>query len=826
MRLRRLLLWHRTGSTVHASPWLGFLASLLCVPGGLSVAAEDPAADTSTKEEQIEQADIPLRGDEDEQLALEVLARSTRFDPSDQLARRLERLETGVSSLKNSYAAADLIGLVPKGLESLEKHWKFYERHLSLWHEELESRTSVYATDAAELAKRREIWKATVAEADRSSLAPMLRQRATLVIAEIERAEQALALPLETALNFDRRGNKVRHDIGHSLSAVRRGQEIYRLSLLKISMPPLWDPEAAKPGIMSTSARFGIKIEAAFIRDYIRFESSRLLGFLLIWVLLLPPLLVASRHRRNTSEGITLTPDAPVLRRPFSAWLLLGALLGPLVFPEAPTGLQQMALLIGLVPVLRLLPAEVFALLRWLPYVIAALYFLHRTRVAWIDYPLFYRLHLLVTALIAVAMLLSLLLSRKPRPDVAIAPLVRDVVGWAGWFAIAVLGVACVANVFGNVSLAETLTKGALESGYLAMAIFGGLAAVFTLSTFLLTRRVSMQSQLASRYLPTITGALRKVIVFGAFILWIVVTAREFQLYDPTIEWFTWLLTYRVAVGNLAITLGGVLLFGASAWIALLIAKAVRVVLQNDVLSRMTLPAGVATSVSSLTYYMLVFIGILAALAASGFEVSQLTLIIGALGVGIGLGLQNVVANFVSGLILMFERPIRPGDVIDIAGVTGRVHAIGMRATTLQTFEGAEVVVPNGSMLSNNITNWTLLNTNRRVDLDVGVSYSADPATVQELLAEVAKSIDGISVSPAPVVLFLRFNQSSLDFGIRSWTSDFDNWRAIQSRLAVKVHTALKEAGIEIPYPQHDLHLRSVSPQARADLLAIKPPEP
>jgi small-conductance mechanosensitive channel len=505
---------------------------------------------------------------------------------------------------------------------------------------------------------------------------------------------------------------------------------------------------------------------------------------------------------------------------------VLGALVGPLVLPDAPTGLQQGALLLGLIPVLRLLPNEVFALLRWLPYAIAALYFLHRTRVALIDYPLLYRLHLLTTAIAGAALLLSLLLSKQRAQNVQVVPLLRHAINWAGWVAVGGLLVACVANLFGNVSLAETLTKGVLESGYLALAIFGGVTAVLTLLAFLLTRGGSAQSTLASRYLPTLTRALRKAVVFGALILWIAVTADDFQLYDPAVEWFTNVLTYRLEIGRLTLTLGGVLLFVASAWIALLIAKAVRFVLHNDVLSRMSLPAGVATSVSSLTYYLLVFVGILAALAASGFEVSQLTLIIGALGVGIGLGLQNVVANFVSGLILMFERPIRPGDVVDTAGVTGRVLSIGMRATTLQTFEGAEVVVPNDSMLSNNITNWTLLNTNRRVDLDIGVAYSADPATVQRLLTQVAKSVPGISTSPEPVALFLRFNQSSLDFGIRAWTNDFNNWRAIQSELAVKVHAALKDAGIEIPYPQHDLHLRSVSPQARANLAGVERAEP
>jgi potassium-dependent mechanosensitive channel len=129
--------------------------------------------------------------------------------------------------------------------------------------------------------------------------------------------------------------------------------------------------------------------------------------------------------------------------------------------------------------------------------------------------------------------------------------------------------------------------------------------------------------------------------------------------------------------------------------------------------------------------------------------------------------------------------------------------------------------VPNGNLLSGNLINWTLNNTNRRIDLDVGVSYSADPPAVQLLLAQVARTIPGISALPEPAVIFLRFNSSSLDFGIRAWTSDFDSWRSIQSALGVAVHRALKEAGIEIPFPQQDLHLRSVDVEARVRLAKL-----
>ncbi len=258
-------------------------------------------------------------------------------------------------------------------------------------------------------------------------------------------------------------------------------------------------------------------------------------------------------------------------------------------------------------------------------------------------------------------------------------------------------------------------------------------------------------------------------------------------------------------------TVGGIVLFCVSVFLSFWIAKTVRGVLAEDVLPRMTLPRGVANSASTMTYYVLLLLGLMVALGAAGFELSQVTIVLGALSVGIGFGLQTVVNNFVSGLILMFERPIQPGDTVEVAGTIGTIRDIGMRATTFTTFEGADVVVPNGMLLSEKLINWTLSTNIRRIDLPVGVAYGSDPAAVAVLLAQVANATEGVLRHPAPTVLFIGFGASSLDFSVRGWAT-FDDHIFVRSRMALAVHAALKEAGIEIPFPQQDLHLRSIEP--------------
>ena len=187
-----------------------------------------------------------------------------------------------------------------------------------------------------------------------------------------------------------------------------------------------------------------------------------------------------------------------------------------------------------------------------------------------------------------------------------------------------------------------------------------------------------------------------------------------------------------------------------SLWVAFRLAGAIRVLLRDDVLPRMELPRGVGNSVSTLSYYGILVAGVMIALAAAGFHMSELAFVVGALSVGIGFGLQDVVKNFVSGLILMFERPIQPGDVIEVSGTAGKIRSIGMRATTIETFEGADVIVPNGTLLSEKLINWTLSDRNRRLDVNVGVAYGTDPKQVLELLEEVTKSSPGVVTHPAP----------------------------------------------------------------------------
>ena len=277
--------------------------------------------------------------------------------------------------------------------------------------------------------------------------------------------------------------------------------------------------------------------------------------------------------------------------------------------------------------------------------------------------------------------------------------------------------------------------------------------------------------------------------------------------------------SFGIAFGGHEITIGLVLVAGIILYGAFVFSWTLQSLLMEKVLNRGQMDAGARISIVRLVHYALVLVGFLFALSSLGFELKNITIIGGALGVGIGFGMQAIVNNFVSGLILLFERPIKVGDVIQLSdGQQGRVTNLGLRATTVQTFDRAEIVVPNGDLISSQVTNWTLGDRSMRLIIPVGVAYGSDVETVMRVLMTVATESVQVLKDPQPMVLFLNFGDSSLDFQLRVWISDFNDRRIIQSALIKEIDRRFRLEGVEIPFPQRDLHLRSVDETAAGRL--------
>ncbi len=262
------------------------------------------------------------------------------------------------------------------------------------------------------------------------------------------------------------------------------------------------------------------------------------------------------------------------------------------------------------------------------------------------------------------------------------------------------------------------------------------------------------------------------------------------------------------------VTLLSILLAAGTAAVTVLASRNLPGVLEIAVLQRLDMDAGARYAAITVTRYVIVTAGVLVAVNLLGLEWSKAQWLVAALGVGIGFGLQEIIANFISGLIILAERPFRVGDIVTVGGVSGNVTRIRIRATTITDFDRKELIVPNKTFITEQFVNWTLSDPILRVVIKVGLAYGVDTAAAQKLLLDVVSANPRLLPEPAPQVLFTNFGDSALEFEVRVHVRTLQDSVPARHELLMAINQALHEAGIEIPFPQRDVNLRSVSAQA------------
>jgi small-conductance mechanosensitive channel len=387
---------------------------------------------------------------------------------------------------------------------------------------------------------------------------------------------------------------------------------------------------------------------------------------------------------------------------------------------------------------------------------------------------------------------------------------------------ILLLVVAVVANVLGNVTLAQLLTIGTLGSAMAMLLLSGVLEVLEGLLIIVLRSRRANRWRLVADNATLFRTRGTRYLRWVAALAWIFVTAHAFKISEPIWAALQRIVWFRVKVGSLDLSLGDVLAFAITLWISVLLSRLLSFVLEEG-LANKGLARGVPAAISRTASYAVVAVGTVLAFLASGMDMTKFTVIVGTLGVGIGFGLQNVVNNFVSGLILLYERPVQVGDVIQVGTVTGTVRRIGIRSSTVATPQGAEVVVPNANLISNELINWTLSDRRRRAEIDVGVAYGTDPEKVRTLLLQVAGGHAEVMKNPEPAALFTGFGESALNFQLLVWTAA-DVWGRVASDLRTEICRVLEAEGISIPFPQRDLHLVSVESSVAETLRGTEAP--
>lgn len=275
-------------------------------------------------------------------------------------------------------------------------------------------------------------------------------------------------------------------------------------------------------------------------------------------------------------------------------------------------------------------------------------------------------------------------------------------------------------------------------------------------------------------------------------------------------KYLSWLKS-GISIGGTKISIINIVYLIIFLIIFTFVSRFIRETLQKRIFPRTRLDIGARASLVNIVVYAFWILAIYTGINILGINLSSLTFMAGALGIGIGFGMQNIVNNFVSGIIILFDPSIQVGDMVQIGEDWGSVSRINIRTTIVQTFDNASLIIPNSEMLSNRITNWSFQDTKVRRQVDVGVAYGSDVQLVRKLLLAIAEEMPEVMDDPAPRVDFMDFGDSALIFRVRFWIASPDFWLTAPTEFRFKIDEVFKKQGIEIAFPQMDIHVRSAA---------------
>ena len=696
-----------------------------------------------------------------------------------------------------------------RALRSLAQEWRLDEEILGQWMDSTGSRLDALSAGRAELATLSKLWTLTAGKLAEDVAPPEIQEQPTSLLRAIGEAEAEVGKQIDAVLLLQSRISAARLDAEEALDTIAKSLRDERRGLITIDSPALWNVFNVEP----RTSGFSEELRAAFVegqralRQYAS-RSFRNVGFqILLFVALV---IVFARLRPRSSAWASgdkgVKACAQLVHRPVLGAFLVALLCSPWIHPRAPLAFYELTSLLLVIPVVALLWEIVRPEARRPLIAVAALFSVERLWELTLSGSALERLVLLGLTVLAGVGLVWTLRSRELYRDPASLPWWRAVTTTSR-FALAALLVALLSNVIGNASLARLLTMTVVRAAYGALVLYAAALLLRGMTELLVRWAAARGLRAVARHQEIILHRSFVAIDAVAVSLFALLVLLAADLVPVVRELASETITRPWSIGQSSFSIASILVFAGAVYLAVVASRIIRAVLEEDVYTRVSLPRGLPNTLTMMARYGVLSIGFLIALSIAGIPLDRLAIVLGALSVGIGFGLQTVVNNFVSGLILMFERPIQIGDTVEVGGLVGRVRKIGVRASTVETFDGADVIVPNATLVSNQLVNWTLSSRSRRIEVQVGVAFGSDPEKVITILRDAVKGLPGVLAEPAPVTLLRGLGQSSLDFSVLFWTADFEGWTAVRSAATVQVYQALRSGGIEIPFPQTEVRV-------------------
>jgi len=794
-------------------PVVGLLTLLAVASTAHAENADKPAAPVAAPPAAtISAADVAV---EVEKVAGILRDLKTRSEPQSAIVAIEKKLAAGSEAMPGELAEARAaLALLPSlsDLQDLQAKWQLKAERFAKWEDTVTRRAKELQQYLDRVDELRDQWED--ARGKLTDAPEALIRRIAEALEEIRSTRRRIEARRDAVLVLHNGLAQRQAEIEQIIEETGRTREQSLSRLLARDAPPFWRMLAAEgPG-----PSLGERMRASVARDVaalgvILRERSEVIP---TWIVLFLMSLVAAYWLRKRARGWregdeTARAATEIFERPVSAAIVLWVFLTPLPYSTAAPVVREFTVVALIVALVRLVLPLLGPELRTSAFALVGIVLADQVRQVLASVPTLERMLFSIECAMGLGVLW--LIERRNVWARLGTPAANRIVAVIVRVAIAAMAGALVANGLGYLRLARFLGDGTMRSAYAAVLAYAFARVADGAVVLLLRLRPIRSLRLVQRRRALVDRGARRLVRLAILALWVVAALRLFNIYDTITAAVIWVLTTKLAVGEFALSLGDVAAFVLTLWGSLLVSRLIRTVLEEDVFSRLPASRGVPYAISTIASYTVLMLGFLVALSAAGAPFGKITLLLGGLGVGIGFGLQNVVNNFVSGVILLFERPIQIGDVVQVGSLAGSVKRIGLRSSTLETGEGAEVIVPNANLIAEQLVNWTLTDSRRRIDLPIGVAYGSDPERVLALLVDVAGQHPDVLKEPAPKAFFLNFGENSLDFQLQAWTGQFGNATQVRSDLAVGLNRALLDAGISIPFPQRELHLKSVAPE-------------
>jgi len=365
-------------------------------------------------------------------------------------------------------------------------------------------------------------------------------------------------------------------------------------------------------------------------------------------------------------------------------------------------------------------------------------------------------------------------------------------------------------NIAGRFSLAKIIGVTATLNVCLAVGFYM-LVQIIMESLFLqleANKAANNQNLMSFIDFKVVQKNFKGVLIKVSAVLWLLALAKNLTIDDYIYDVANDFLNHPYKFSSTAFTFRSVLVFIIVIWLSGLLARVISYFYDFAGQQTKLSPKAKKTRSSILLIRLTVFVvGFFIAITAAGIPMDRVTIIIGALGVGIGFGLQNIVNNLVSGIILAFEKPVQVGDIIEVSGKSGTIKEIGIRSSKIECGDGSELIVPNGDLISQHVVNWTLTNNNRRVELIIRIAYGSDIVKTEELLTSIVNGHADIMKSPAPAIFLNNFSDTAVEFRAWFWAEEIDRWLQLKSSVMREIYIALDKAGIDLAQSQKEVQL-------------------